>query len=253
VIRAVPVATAPAGSELPVTPGIAELRRADRLAIVGSLLPAIAHELGTPLGVVLTRARLIEARALSPADDVRSGGIIAAQVDRMSRAIRRLIAFSDTRPAIDGPPAPVEVTVRLRALVENVADMLRPLAHGRQTQLRLIAGPEIAIRADPGLLEQALANLVLKLIQGIQGPAEVRLRVARGKAAPPAGVARSGEYARLAVQTTRRALSPEPDRGIAADLAIPEGIVREQGGWIAMDSPMGRPRGFTVYLRLRAS
>jgi two-component system, NtrC family, sensor kinase len=250
---AVHVATAPAGSELPVTPAIAELRRADRLAIVGGLLPAIAHELGTPLGVVLARARLIEARALSPADEVRSGGIIAAQVDRMSQVIRRLIDFSDTRRAIDSSRAPAAASVRLRALAGNVADILRPLAHRRQAQLRLEAGPEIAVRADHWLLEQALVSLAMKLIQGIQGPAEVRLRVARGRVAPPAGVVRPGEYAQLAVQTTRRALIPEPSCSILEGLAVPQGIVREQGGWIAMDPPIGRPRGFAVYLPVRAS
>jgi two-component system NtrC family sensor kinase len=244
---------APAASEPAVTPAIAELRRADRLAIVGSLLPAIAHELGTPMGVVLARARLIEARALSPDDEVRAGGIIAAQVNRMSQVIRRLIDFSANRPAVDGPRAPAEASVRLRALAENVADMLRPLAHRQLTQLRLEAGPEIVVCADPWLLEQALMNLVMTFIQGIQGPAAVRLRVARGRAAPPAGGAGPGEYARLAVQTARRALGPEPGRGMIAGLAVPQGIVGEQGGWIAMNPLMGRPRGFTVYLRLRAS
>ena len=240
--------------EQPTTPGVAELRQADRLAIVGSLLPAIAHELGTPLGVVLARARLIEARALSPADEARSGGIIAAQVDRMSRAIRRLIAFSDGPHAMDNLSAVREAPVRLRTLTENVADMLRPLAHRRQTLLLLEAGPEITVRADRWLLEQALVNLLMKLIQTAPGGCEMCLRVARGRAMPPPGVAaHPGEYARLTVQPPRRALEPEPCRSILDGLAITQGIVREQGGWIGVAPRIGRLGGFTVYLPLRGS
>ena len=233
--------------------GMAELRRAHRLAIVGQLLPAIAHELGTPLGIVLARARIMEAQGLSPADQIRSGDIIAAQVDRMSRAIRRLIQFSDHPHALNEWPRR-RGPVRLRAMVENVIEMLRPLAHRRQILLELERDSEVAASGDPALLEQALVHLLLELIEAGNAPGELRLEITRGHAIPPAGVAaRPAEYARITVQMPPNAMMSRAWRTLVTRLTICQGIVREQGGWMALLSPAPPPPGVTVYLPVCAS
>ena len=183
----------PASRRRPVDTPLAERRLADRLAIVGTLLPAIAHELGTPLGVVLARARLIETGALSPGDEARSGGIIAEQVARMSQVIRRLLDFSGSRPG-ETANGQEQVWIPLRALVDNITEMLRPVAHRRQITLRLRIGPPIVVRADACLLQQALVNLLIKLIQEMRGPGELHLTLARRQATPPS--LRQGDLSR---------------------------------------------------------
>jgi two-component system, NtrC family, sensor kinase len=230
---------------------LAERRLADRLAIVGTLLPAIAQELGTPLGVVLARARLIETGALSPVDEARSGSIIAEQVGRMSRVIRRLLEFSSSRPreTADGRE---QARVPLRTLVEDLTEMLRPMAHRRQITLRLQIGPAIAVRADACLLQQALVNLLIKLIQVMRGPGELQLTLARGSATPPAMRPGRRNYAQFSARGPRGAMSPEVWDTFSG-LTVPKGIISEQGGRLVLSRAARRGPGFTVYLPPHAS
>ena len=67
---------------------IEQLRHADRLSTVGTLAAGIAHELGTPLNVVLARAQMIEAGAI---DAARQGTIIKDQTQRVVRIVRQLL------------------------------------------------------------------------------------------------------------------------------------------------------------------
>jgi len=236
-----------------VSTALAERRLADRLAIVGTLLPAIAQELGTPLGVVLARARLIETGALSPADEARSGGIIAEQVGRMTQVIRRLLEFSGSRPGetADGRE---QTWVSLRTLVENITEMLRPMAHRRQIALRLAVGRSIAVQGDTCLLQQALVNLLIKLIQELRGPADIHLALACRPATPPS--LRQGDlrrpYAQFAAHGPRDSMSPQAWEAFSR-LTVPQGIISEQGGWLVLDRASRRGPGFTVYLPLHAS
>jgi signal transduction histidine kinase len=243
----------PAGRPDNVDTSLAERRLADRLAIVGTLLPAIAQELGTPLGVVLARARLIETGALSPVDEARSGGIIAEQVGRMSQVIRRLLDFSGAPPmeTANGQNRP---TVPLRALVESITEMLRPVAYRREISLHLQIGPSIAVRADACLLQQALLNLLMKLIQVMRGPGEVQLMLARGPATLPS--LRPGDlrrpYARFTAYAPPGSLFPESWNAFPR-LGVAQGIISEQGGWLVLSPTSKRGPGFTVYLPLHAS
>lgn len=236
-----------------MTTRLAERRLADRLAIVGTLLPAIAQELGTPLGVVLARARLIETGVLSRADEVRSGGIIAEQVSRMSQVIRRLLEFSGARPGetADGQE---QTWLSLRTLVENITEMLRPMAHRRQITLRLGAGPSIAVRGDACLIQQALVNLMIKLIQEMRGPGELHLALARRPATPPPP--RQGQirrpYAQFAAHGPPGSMSAQAWDAFSR-LTVAEGIIRERGGWLVLSRATRRGPGFTVYLPLHAS
>ena len=231
---------------------LAERRQADRLAIVGSLLPAIAHELGTPLGVVLARARLIETGALSPVDEARAGGIIAEQVARMSQVIRRLLDFSGATPA-KAADEQRRSAVPLRPLIEEITEMLRPAAHRRQITLHLQLGPSIAVRGDPSLLQQALVNLLLKLIQEMRCPGELRLILSRSPATPPN--LKPGDlprdYAQLAAYAPPDSL-PAEAWGAFSALTVPRGIIGEQGGWLLLRRVNRRGPGFTVYLPLHA-
>lgn len=232
---------------------LAERRLADRLAIVGTLLPAIAQELGTPLGVVLARARLIETGALSPVDEARSGGIIAEQVSRMSQVIRRLLDFSGAPPreTAEGQKRPA---VPLRALVESVTEMLRPVAYRREISLHLQIGPSIAVRADACLLQQALLSLLMKLIQAMRCPGEVRLTLACGPAKLPS--LRPGDlrrpYVRFMANAPLGSLCPEY-WSASPGLGVPQGIISELGGWLVLCRASRRGPGFTVYLPLHAS
>ena len=164
-----------------------QLRHADRLASVGTFASGIAHEMGTPLGVVLARARLIEEDTGLPRATASSAKIIAEQVERMSRIIRQLLEFARSGPkassdgAPESPPQPVDV----RALTRASAALLQPLAQKKQVRLVIDEGGPLLVRGQPGLLQQVLLNLLMNAMQAMDRSGEVKRqqRHHRGRAA----------------------------------------------------------------------
>src|SRR5437016_2774104 len=74
-----------------------QLRHTERLATVGQLAAGVAHELGTPLGVVSARAELLASGDVSAADAGANARIILEQTDRMTAIIQQLLDFSRRR------------------------------------------------------------------------------------------------------------------------------------------------------------
>ena len=94
-----------------------QLVRADRLVTVGVMATEIAHEIGTPLGVVRGRAEQVLRRLQEDAggDDLR---VVINQVDRISSTVRQLLDFSRR--------SPLETRdVSLAAVVERTREMLQ--------------------------------------------------------------------------------------------------------------------------------
>ncbi len=242
---------------------IEQLRHADRLATVGKLASGIAHELGTPLNVCAGRAKLIQ-QGDARGDDAASGArIIVEQVDRMANIIRQLLDFSRRQ---DAPKTESDLAAAASATVS----MLAPLAAKRRIDLRLAGadGPGLSAIVNVGQLQQALANLVVNAIQAMPDGGSIEVSVASERLRPPADVGGdAADYACVAVRDTgpgipadrvRRIFEPffttkGVGEGTGLGLSIAWGIVRDQGGWIAVDSVEGQGACFRVYLPSCAS
>ncbi len=71
-----------------------QLLRAEKLATVGVLAAGIAHEVGTPLGVVRGRAEYLLQKQGSGSPGGDGLRVIIEQIDRVSRTIRQLLDFA---------------------------------------------------------------------------------------------------------------------------------------------------------------
>src|SRR5690349_15642174 len=70
------------------TAKLTELQHANRLATVGRLAAGLAHEFGTPLGVVLARAQMIISDDAGPEEMRADAEAIIQQVKRMTQMCR---------------------------------------------------------------------------------------------------------------------------------------------------------------------
>ena len=113
-----------------------QLLRAEKLATVGVLAAGIAHEIGTPLGVVRGRAEYMRGKLGS--DGPAAGGlnVIIEQIDLISRTIRQLLDFARARQA-------VVRAVRLEPIARAVADLLRFEAERRKVTLAVDVAPSL--------------------------------------------------------------------------------------------------------------
>ncbi len=232
-----------------------QLRHADRLTSVGKLASGIAHELGTPLNVVLGRARMIEAGEVEGVDARRSAAIVAEQVDRMSAIIRQLLDFA--RPA-----SATKAALDIRGLLRETVALLGPTAKKRGVTLAAEPGVPLVVSADGRLLQQALLNLSLNAVQASPQGSEVRLSARAVEAVPPERGGEAGPHVAvevedrgggIATETLPRIFEPffttkDVGEGTGLGLSVSWGIVREHGGWIAVDSTPGEGSRFTVML-----
>jgi two-component system NtrC family sensor kinase len=245
-----------------------QLRHADRLATVGTLASGIAHELGTPLGVVLVQARMIEERELGPDECAQSGKVIADQVARISRVIRQLLDFARSRRSgSEGalhPPQPMAPErTDLQALSRGAVALIKPLCDRADVKLIMRGHETVFAHADAGLIEQVILNLVMNALQASEAGGQVRVTVSQGRQEPPPELGQDpGQYACLSVEDDGSGIDPdilprifepffttkEVGQGTGLGLAVSYGIVREHGGWIGVKSTRGKGSRFDVFL-----
>jgi two-component system NtrC family sensor kinase len=215
------------------------LRHADRLATLGRLAGSVAHELGTPLNVVMGHANRISEGVQSPGETKESAATIHRQVKRMETTIRDVLGFVRQAPG-------EEKEIDLNAVVESVGALLLPLARRRGVRLEVEGTPVPAsVRGREVALEQALSNLVANAIDASPEGGRIAISLAReervqkaGGRAWPVVVARvsdqgpgvaEADIARLfdAFYTSKAA-----GQGTGLGLWLAEGIVRDHGGAI---------------------
>ncbi|MFQ5852657.1 MAG: histidine kinase dimerization/phospho-acceptor domain-containing protein, partial [Candidatus Binatia bacterium] len=154
-----------------------ELRHTERLATLGRLSAGIAHELGTPLNVVVGRAKLIATEDMEKGEIVECSRIIGEQAKRMTESVRRLLDFARRR-------APLKSQINMQEMTRQLLDMLSPIAKKHRITLELInnAGlPMVAV--DRSQIQQVLTNLVMNGIQAMPngGILEVELHLERAR------------------------------------------------------------------------
>jgi two-component system, NtrC family, sensor kinase len=237
-----------------------QLRHADRLTTVGTLASGIAHELGTPLNVVSGRAKMVTTGEATGELAIASCRIIVDQVGRMTGIIRQLLDFARRG-------SPERGALSLHKLSEQTLDLLRPMAMKRGVKLALEEEqPALKAEVDGGQVQQALTNLVVNGIQAMPSGGCLTVRVACANEKPPPEVGGEvGPFAQVVVQDEGpgipadlipRVFEPffttkDVGEGTGLGLSVAHGIVRDHGGWIAVESELGKGTRFALHLPLR--
>ena len=234
----------------------AQLRHAERLKTVGQLASGFAHELGTPLNVILGRARMIARGQVKDEALIESAEIIGQQARRVADLMRHLLTFARRRPSPTGP-------LDLRAVLRNIEQLVQPVTHKRRVTLTLHM-PEVSCmaRGDAGQIEQVVANLVMNAVDAMPsgGPVDVILEKRHARH-PQLGV--EGPWYALTVtdrgpgvpaDLRERIFEPffttkEVGAGTGLGLSVAYGIVRDHEGWIEVaEAQPGEGAQFVVFL-----
>ena len=231
-----------------------ELRHLDRLRTVGTLASSLAHELGTPLNVLLLRGQAIAAGEDEAADLPLSGSIILAQVEKMSRIVRQLLDFSRRSTTMS--------EVRLSDVAHGTADLLRALAKKSNVTLRVEVRGDPIVQGEAVQLEQAVTNLVANGLHSMPNGGDLRLSVGVEHGARATESTAAVRAAFIAVCDQGCGIAPdqltriwEPfystrpaGEGTGLGLSVARGIAEDHGGWISAKSEPNSGSTFTLFI-----
>ncbi|ATB34824.1 Sensor protein of zinc sigma-54-dependent two-component system [Cystobacter fuscus] len=228
-----------------------QLLRAEKLATVGILAAGIAHEIGTPLGVVRGRAEYVVGKLGAQHPQAPGIQVIIEQIDRVSRTIRQLLDFSRVQPvAVRG--------VALGGLLHGAQELLHGEVERRRVRLEVEVPEGLPpLLAEPDQLQQVVLNLVLNACDACEPGGTVRL--AAQVEAPGTPGAWSG--VRLTVRDDGCGIPPESlnrvfdpffttkkrGQGTGLGLTMVAQIVRNHGGRIELESEPGQGTCVTLW------
>jgi signal transduction histidine kinase len=147
-----------------------QLLQAEKLATVGVLVSGLAHEIGTPLGIVAMRLQLMRRKTEEESDERRTLDVSLEQLDRVTGLIRQLLDFARSKPGLAQP-------VELPRMAQAIGNLVLPMAKRKQADL-IFALPEDLPRISgmPDGIQQILLNLVMNALQAIGEGGKVLVR-----------------------------------------------------------------------------
>jgi len=208
-----------------------QLLREERLAAMGRLSSAIAHELRNPVAMIASS--IATAKQLSGEEREEMFGIAADEANRLSQLTTDFLDYASTRPS---QLAETSVADSLA----YVADASRAHASKKGIRFEVAAPEDLMVRADPGQLQQALMNVVLNAVDASPAGSAIILRSHNGNQKVCIDVENAGPPIPEGVLS--RIFEPfftTKPRGTGLGLAIARNIARAQGGdlVIAANSP----------------
>jgi signal transduction histidine kinase len=227
-----------------------QLVRAEKLSTVGVLGAGIAHEIGTPLGVIRGRAERIVMKLGQDHPQTPSVGIIVEQIDAVTRTIQKLLDFSRVKLATVQP-------VSVARVARTVSELLRFEASRRKIEVEIDVSESLpALAADTDELQQVLVNLVMnsfdacapgghvkvsaraERLEQIGGKPSLRITVADDGC----GIPKSGQEQIFDPFFTTK----KRGQGTGLGLTVVAHIVRNHSGQIELESEPGRGTSITL-------
>ena len=220
----------------------------EKMAAVGSLAAAVAHEINNPLAAIVGLAEsLVVERKLADDHPARSGDhqidLILQQARRVMAITRQISEFSLQRPLV---PAYVD----LNAVVKSTCSFISFDKRFRGVSLEMDLGTDLpALFVVSDHLVQILMNLLINAADAIEsGESDrahyIRVRTWRsGRNRLVLSVEDNGSG--IAKENIGRVFDPHfttkpPGRGSGLGLSLCRSLLKEAGGEIAVESEAGR-------------
>jgi two-component system sensor histidine kinase KdpD len=233
------------------------LRRSDKLR--GALLNSISHDLRTPLATVMGSATTLIDYDDTLKPEVRSDLLISIreEAERLNRYVGNLLDMTRLEGgALKTRSEWTDIRDVLAGAIKRIERRLgeRPLHRDFPADLT-------SVQLDPGLLEQAVVNILENAIE--YSPAGLPIEVAvyedranvvisiedEGPGIPQADIERIFEKFRRLEEPSDRNRGDRKGAGLG--LSIAKGFIEAMGGRIAAASPIHGPRGTRILISLK--
>ncbi len=219
--------------------------RQERLATLGEMSAALAHEIRNPLGAIYGSAQLLQhSPTLSDADDKECVEILMKESHRLQRTVDHYLAF--VRKS-DEP-----IAISLPDLALGIIDELKVKAAKTKTELFLESNEVIPpVKTDPHKLEQVLYNLIQNACEAFSPHVWTRLSVDHEKHLVCIDVRDDGPGIKPEhLNNVFNPLFTTKKAGSGLGLPICKKIIESLGGELTVESQLGRGTTFSIRLSL---
>jgi two-component system, sensor histidine kinase FlrB len=203
------------------------LARQQRLLTLGELAAGLAHQIRTPLATALLYASQMTLPDRSREDLNRCGERTVDSLRQLDRLLNDMLAFAHGGAARE--------SVSVSALLEQVAQWLRPaLRRGVRLTIRTQA-PNLKIRANASSLVSVVLNLATNALQAAVADLDLELLGRRADGRAHIVVSDNGPGIPEAVR--RRLFEPfftTRERGNGLGLSIVKSVVEAHGGHVRL-------------------
>lgn len=237
-----------------------EVRRSDRLAMMGTIAAGLAHEIKNPLGGIKGAAQLLSRGKLG-AEAAELVSIVEKESERVDRLVSRLLVL--TRPkAFHLEP------LNINELLDSVLVLEKGPAEGRGIRLAREFDPSLPlIVGDDDELRQAFLNFIKNAIEAIadsdipSGEVRVKTRMLNEFRIKEADAEKLSRMVVVEIQDDGPGIDPETlhkiftpffttkNTGSGLGLVIAQRVIQEHGGTLRVRSEKGKGTHIQVSLR----
>ncbi|MBN2055612.1 PAS domain-containing protein [bacterium] len=220
--------------------------RSERLASLGRLAAAVAHEIRNPLNAIRGFAQYLQEKSQPEADTRRYTGIMLKEIDRLDNVIRGMLQFAR-------PPEPRLRPVQINDLIREVSELVASDAKDQNVHVELgldETGGEFL--SDEEQLKQVLLNIALNAIAAMPDGGTLSITTSPRRD--------GGDGVRIDLEDTGTGIATEDlemifepfhtsrPGGTGLGLAISHRIIESLGGIISVYSEVGRGTRFSIDL-----
>jgi len=224
------------------------IRLADRLAALGELSAAIAHEIRTPLASICGSVEMLRESLKPAAEDGKLVELVVKESERLRKIIDHFLEFAKARPSDFAPVSLNSILAEVVCLVKNRQDL------DKQVRIEFLPETEVEACVDEETIKQVFYNLALNSLEAIDRSGELKIsldHIEHGK---------SGQAARIVFRDNGSGIGPgdlarvfEPfftskKSGTGLGLAIVSKIIEEHDGQVHIESKKGEGTEVTVSL-----
>ncbi len=221
-----------------------QLRKTERIAELGTLASGMAHEIGTPMNVILGRAEYLMDRVTE--EPIKKGlQTIVTQVERITRVMNQLLSFARRK-------TPERCPLDLRGTIEAGMELFQERLARNQIQVELALADNCPkALADPDQMSQVVINLVMNAVHAMPDGGILRIGLAPEKQMVKLTIADTGHG--IPRDVVEKVFEPffttkEFGQGTGLGLTVVKGIIEEHQGSIVVESGEGEGTTFTILL-----
>ncbi len=139
-----------------------QILQQDRMASLGLLASSLAHEIGTPLGIIRSRAELAAKKSSDNTSLKQDMDSVVTQIDRITKLVNSLLHIARTNNS-DHASA-----VSLEKVKDDIINLIKHELELKNINLKTSIAEDLQVKAEAGPLGQVLLNLLINSVHAIE-------------------------------------------------------------------------------------